>query len=111
MSLGKLNAFSALLLSASVLFCLTLFIEGLQWANVIYFVIGSFMQRMDFKFKQFVVPSLVAIVPVALVTVFGTNVGGGDPVWCGIDSLHDKFADGHIRLYAAGNQATVYVCG
>lgn len=75
-SLGKLNAFSALLLSASVLFCLTLFIEGLQWANVIYFVIGSFMQRMDFKFKQFVVPSLVAIVPVALVTVFGTNVGG-----------------------------------
>ena len=76
-SLGKLNAFSALLLSASVLFCLTLFIEGLQWANVIYFVIGSFMQRMDFKFKQFMVPSLVAIVPVVLITVFDANVGRG----------------------------------
>lgn len=76
-SLGKLNAFSALLLSASVLFCLTLFIEGLQWANVIYFVIGSFMQRMDFKFKQFMLPSLVAVVPVVLITVFDANLGRG----------------------------------
>lgn len=76
-SLGKLSGFSALVLSASVLFCLTLFIEGLQWANVIYFVIGSFMQRMDFKFKQFMVPSLVAIIPVVLITVFDANVGRG----------------------------------
>ena len=77
-SLGKLSGFSALILSACVLFCLTMFIEGLQWANVIYFVIGNFMQRMNFKFKQFIVPSLVAIVPVALITVFDANVGRGN---------------------------------
>lgn len=76
-SLGRLSAFNALILAACVLFCLTLFIEGLQWANVIYFIIGSFMQRVNLKFKQFIVPSLVAIAPVGLIILLCENASRG----------------------------------
>lgn len=73
-SLLKLNGFNSLLITGSILFCLTTFIEGLHWENVMYFIFGGFIQQLNLKFNQFVVPTFFSLIPVALISIFAINL-------------------------------------
>lgn len=72
--LFRLNGFNALLLTGGILFGLTTFIEGLHWENVMYFLFGSFVQKSNLKFNQFVYPTVFSIVPVVLISVFALDL-------------------------------------
>ena len=73
-SLFKLNGFNTLLITGGILFCLTTFIEGLHWGNAMYFIFGGFIQRLNFKFNQFVMPTLFSLIPVTLISIFSINI-------------------------------------
>lgn len=83
-TIAKLNDFNALLLSGSVLFFLTLLIDGLLWFNVMYFLIGSFIQRLNLKINQCVIPSVWAIIPVVLISCYADNLTRGDMAGVGL---------------------------
>lgn len=70
--------FNTLLLFASVLYILTLFIDGLLWSNVMYFIIGAFIQRLNLKINQCIIPSVWAILPVLLISFGANNLSRGD---------------------------------
>lgn len=73
-SLFRLNGFNTLLITGCILFILTTLIKGLHWENVMYFIFGSFIQRLNFKFNEFVIPTIFSLVPVALISIFAMNL-------------------------------------
>lgn len=39
-----------------------------------YFILGSFIQRLNLKFSQFVMPTIFSLIPVTLISVFAINL-------------------------------------
>lgn len=78
----KFTPFVSLVLTGSILFVLTLFIDGLLWGNVIYFLIGSFLRRMNFGITQSIVPSMCSLIPILLITCCASSFNRAD--WSGL---------------------------
>lgn len=78
----KFTPFVSLVLTGSILFVLTLFIDGLLWGNVIYFLIGSFLRRMNLGIIQSIVPSMCSLIPVLLISCCAATFSRAD--WSGL---------------------------
>ena len=61
-----------LLFTGCVLFILSLMIEGLHWENILYFMFGAWIRRLNFYFKRIIVPSYFSLFPILLITYWGT---------------------------------------
>lgn len=68
------NTFVALLLAGCVLFILTMCINGLKWGNVIYFLIGNFIQRLNLKITYCVIPTMCAVIPISLISLYAIDL-------------------------------------
>lgn len=77
-SLLKIHDYIKLLISGSILFILTFYIDGLKWENIIYFLMGSFIQRLNFRINEFIIPSLWSIIPIILISLFSNNLQRGN---------------------------------
>ena len=73
----KLNGISGLALSGLVLYGLSLVIEGLDWSNVIYFLIGVFILRNGHSFIKVITPSFIAALPLVVLFAFRENYQSG----------------------------------
>ena len=73
----RLKGISGLALSGLVLFGLSLVIEGLDWSNVIYFLIGVFIMRSGYSFLQVITPSFIAILPLVVLFAYRENYHAG----------------------------------
>ena len=73
----KLQGISGLALSGLVLFGLSLVIEGLDWSNVIYFLIGVFILRSGQSFLKVITPSFIAALPLVVLFAFRENFQSG----------------------------------
>lgn len=73
----KLDGISALALTALILYGLTIVIEGLNWSNVIYFIIGIFILRGGKTFLDTITPSFIAILPLIVLFWFPENYDSG----------------------------------
>ena len=73
----KLQGISGLALSGLVLYGLSLVIEGLDWSNVIYFLIGVFILRSGYSFLKVITPSFIATLPLFVLFAFRENFQSG----------------------------------
>lgn len=67
----RLQGISGLALSGLILYGLSLIIEGLDWSNVIYFLIGLFIMRSGYSLLKVITPSFIALLP--LVVLFSSR--------------------------------------
>ena len=67
----RLQGISGLALSGLVLYGMSLFIEALDWSNVIYFLLGLFIMRSGYSFLKVITPSFIALLP--LVVLFSSR--------------------------------------
>lgn len=74
----RVHEFIKLLIFGSVLFILTLYIDGLKWENIIYFLIGCFIQRSNLRMNELIIPSLFSIIPILLIAVFSDSLHRGN---------------------------------
>lgn len=51
---------------ACILFILSLFIQGLLWENILYFIIGYHIRQNIGNIKESIIPSFTSIVPIIL---------------------------------------------
>lgn len=72
-----LQGISGLALSGLVLYGLSLVIVGLDWSNVIYFLIGVFIMRSGYSFLKVITPSFIAILPLAVLFAYRENYISG----------------------------------
>lgn len=73
----KLNGISGLATSGLILFCLSVYIEGLAWCNIIYFLIGLAIFRSGKTLLNVITPSFLAILPLILLFWFPENYDNG----------------------------------
>ena len=73
----RLQGISGLALSGLILFGLSLVIEGLDWSNVIYFLIGLFVMRSGLSFLRVFTPSFIALLPLMVLFAFRENYHNG----------------------------------
>lgn len=66
-----LQGISGLALSGVVLYGMSLFIEALDWSNVIYFLLGLFIMRSGYSILKVITPSFIALLP--LVVLFSSR--------------------------------------
>ena len=83
----RLQGISGLALSGLVLFGLSLVIEGLDWSNVIYFLIGVFILRSGHAFLKVITPSFIAALPLVVLFAFRENYQSGSLAGIGITVL------------------------
>ena len=86
-----------LLFTACILFVLSLIIKGLHWENVLYFMLGAWMRRFNFQFKQIIVPSYFSLLPILLITYWGI-LGRGTLSGIGITLFMLSFLMGVCQL-------------
>ena len=72
-----LQGISGLALSGLLLYGLSLVIVGLDWSNVIYFLIGVFILRSGYSFLKVITPSFIAILPLAVLFAYRENYISG----------------------------------
>lgn len=68
------NSLTSWLLSGSVLFVMTLYINGLSWGNVIYFLMGNLIYRLNLKIIKIIVPSIWSVIPIVLISYFAPDL-------------------------------------
>lgn len=73
----KLDGISGLAVMGLVLFGLSVVIEGLDWSNAIYFMIGVFIFRSGKSFMSVITPSMLALLPLILLFWFPENYHRG----------------------------------
>lgn len=73
----KLNGISGLALMGVILYGLSLLIEGLDWGNVIYFLIGVFILRSGSTLMGVITPSWLAVLPLIVLFCFPENYDKG----------------------------------
>ena len=73
----KLNGISGLALMGVILYGLSLLIEGLDWGNVIYFLIGVFILRSGSTLMGVITPSWLAALPLIVLFCFPENYDKG----------------------------------
>lgn len=73
----RLDGIGALALMGLALFGLSLLIEGLDWSNVIYFMIGVFIIRSGNTFMKVITPSWLALLPLVVLFWFPENYDRG----------------------------------
>ena len=82
-----LQGISGLALSGLILFGLSLVIEGLDWSNVIYFLIGLFVMRSGLSFLKVFTPSFIALLPLIVLFAFRENYHNGSLAGVAITTL------------------------
>ena len=83
----RLQGISGLALSGLILFGLSLVIEGLDWSNVIYFLIGLFVMRSGLSFLKVFTPSFIALLPLIVLFAFRENYHNGSLAGVAITAL------------------------
>lgn len=78
----KLTSFVSWILTGSILFIMTLFIDGLLWSNVVYYIIGSFLRRLNLKINQCIVPSVYSLIPIIFISCYAVNLNRAG--WSGL---------------------------
>ena len=73
----RLQGISGLALSGLALFGLSLVIEGLDWSNVLYFLIGVFIFRSGLSFVKVITPSFIAALPLVVLFANRENFHNG----------------------------------
>ena len=73
----KLNGISGLALMGVILYGLSLLIEGLDWGNIIYFLIGVFILRSGSTLMGVITPSWLAVLPLIVLFWFPENYDKG----------------------------------
>lgn len=73
----KLTGIGALALMGLLLYGLSILIEGLDWSNVIYFMIGVFIVRIGCTFMKIITPSWWALLPLVVLFWFPDNYDRG----------------------------------
>ena len=73
----KLNGISGLALMGVILYGLSLLIEGLDWGNIIYFLIGVFILRSGSTLMGVITPSWLAVLPLIVLFCFPENYDKG----------------------------------
>lgn len=102
-SLLRLNDFSKFLITGSILFILSLYIEGLKWENVIYFLIGCFIQKLNLKINNFIIPSLWSVIPLILISFYINDLYRGNILGIGLTLFIISF------LWAISKYVTHYI--
>ena len=72
-----LSGISCLALAGLILYGLSLVIEGLDWSNVIYFLMGVFIMRLGKAFMGVITPSWLALLPLVILFWFPENYDRG----------------------------------
>ena len=72
-----LDGIGGLAIMGLALFGLSLLIEGLDWSNVIYFMIGVFIIRSGNTFMKVITPSWLAVIPLVVLFWFPENYDRG----------------------------------
>lgn len=72
-----LSGISCLALAGLILYGLSLVIEGLDWSNIIYFLIGVFIMRLGKTFMGVITPSWLALFPLVILFWFPENYDRG----------------------------------
>ena len=72
-----LSGISCLALAGLILYGLSLVIEGLDWSNIIYFLIGVFIMRQGKTFMGVITPSWLAFFPLVILFWFPENYDRG----------------------------------
>ncbi len=73
----KLSNISGLILMGLILYGLSLVIYGLNWANVVYFLIGVYILRCGKSFMEMIPPSFFAILPLCVLFSSTDNYHNG----------------------------------
>lgn len=73
----KINPYNKLILNTCILFVLSLLINGLNFDNIIYFIIGKMIQKSNFCFIDFIRPSFFAIMPIILISIYSNELQRG----------------------------------
>jgi len=73
----KLDGIGALALMGLALFGLSLLIEGLDWSNVIYYMIGVFIIRSGNTLMKVITPSWLSLLPLVVLFWFPENYNRG----------------------------------
>lgn len=72
-----LDGIGGLAIMGVILYGASLVIEGLDWSNVIYFMIGLFIMRSGKTFMGVITPSWLAVVPLVVLFWFPENYDRG----------------------------------
>ncbi len=73
----RLQGIGGLAVMGLILYGCSLVIEGLDWSNVIYFLIGVFIMRLGKSFLEVFTPSWLALLPLVLLFWFPANYERG----------------------------------
>lgn len=73
----KMTNMTALIMLGGALYGLTIIISGLNWANVIYFLIGVYIYRSGKSFMEMIAPSALAILPLCVLFASSDNYSRG----------------------------------
>lgn len=77
-SLLKIQDYVKLYISGGILFILTFYLDGLKWENIIYFLMGSSIQKLNLKINEFIIPSSWTIIPIILISFFSSDLQRGN---------------------------------
>lgn len=73
----KLTGISGLALTGLILYGLSVFIVGLNWGNVTYFLIGVAINRSGNTFMGIITPSFLSVLPLVVLFGFPENFDNG----------------------------------
>lgn len=73
----RLDGISALAIMGAILYGASIVIEGLDWSNVIYFMMGLVIMRSGKTFMGVITPSWLALVPLVILFWFPENYDHG----------------------------------
>ncbi len=73
----RVDGLGGLALIGLILYGLSLIIEGLNWSNIIYFIIGVFIMRLGKNFMDVISPSWLSFLPLIALFYFPENYNSG----------------------------------
>ena len=70
----RCNLFNRMIIAGTILFLVSLFVEGFSFIHVIYFMIGYLMRTSGNDMRRIIHPSLLSLIPIVLITIFSTHL-------------------------------------
>lgn len=70
----RCNLFNRVIIASTLLFAVSLFVEGFSFIHVIYFMIGYIIRKSANDMRSIIYPSLLSALPIVLITIFSDSL-------------------------------------
>ena len=70
----RCSLFNKIIIASTLLFVVSLFVEGFSFIHVIYFMIGYVIRKSGNDMRRIIYPSLLSLIPIALITMYSSDL-------------------------------------